>query len=77
MPMISRSFPRNTTEDQEVFTMTNDNNELKNNAPCEEKQKAREHTPDEMAKVSGGTEPSGGVKPMPTTVWMGIPRSEG
>ena len=57
--------------------MSNDNNELKNNAPCEEKQEARELTPDELAKVNGGTEPSGGVKPMPTTGWMGIPRSEG
>ena len=34
--------------------MANDNNELKNNAPCEEKQKARELTPDELAKVTGG-----------------------
>ena len=57
--------------------MANANNELKNNAPCEERQKARELTPDELAKVNGGTEPSDGVKPMPTTGWMGIPRSEG
>ena len=34
--------------------MTNDNNELKNNAPCEEKQEARELTPDELANVTGG-----------------------
>ena len=34
--------------------MSNDNNELKNNAPCEEKQEARELTPDELAKVTGG-----------------------
>ena len=34
--------------------MSNDNNELKNNAPCEEKQEARQLTPDELAKVNGG-----------------------
>ena len=34
--------------------MTNDNNELKNNAPCEEKQEACELTPDELANVTGG-----------------------
>ena len=34
--------------------MSNDNNGLKNNAPCEEKQDARELTPDELAKVNGG-----------------------
>ena len=34
--------------------MTNDNNELKNNAPCEEKQEARELTEDELEKVTGG-----------------------
>ena len=34
--------------------MSNDNNELKNNAPCEEKQEARELTPDELANVTGG-----------------------
>ena len=57
--------------------MSNDNKESKNNAPCEEKQEARELTPDELAKVNGGTEPSGGVKPMLSAGWMGIPRSEG
>ena len=34
--------------------MANDNNELKNNASCEEKQDMRELTPDELAKVNGG-----------------------
>ena len=34
--------------------MANDDNELKNNASCEEKQEARELTPDELAKVTGG-----------------------
>ena len=34
--------------------MSNDNNELKNNAPCEEKQEARELTPDELENVTGG-----------------------
>ena len=34
--------------------MSNDNNELKNNAPCEEKQDMRQLTPDELAKVNGG-----------------------
>ena len=34
--------------------MTNDNKESKNNAPCEEKQEARELTPDELANVTGG-----------------------
>ena len=34
--------------------MANDNNELKNNVPCEEKQEARELTPDELANVTGG-----------------------
>ena len=31
-------------------------NKLKKNAPCEEKQEARELTPDELAKVTGGVE---------------------
>ena len=57
--------------------MSNDNKESKNNVPCEEKQDMRQLTPDELAKVNGGTEPSGGVKPMTSTGWMGIPRSEG
>ena len=35
--------------------MTNDNKESKNNAPCEEKQDMRELTPDELAKVTGGS----------------------
>ena len=34
--------------------MANDNNELKNNAPCEEKQEARELTEEELEKVNGG-----------------------
>ena len=34
--------------------MANDNNELKNNVPCEERQKPRELTPDELANVTGG-----------------------
>ena len=34
--------------------MSNDNNELKNNAPCEEKQGMRELTEEELEKVTGG-----------------------
>ena len=34
--------------------MSNDNKESKNNELCEEKQEARELTPDELAKVTGG-----------------------
>ena len=34
--------------------MSNDNNELKNNAPCEEKQGMRELTEEELAHVTGG-----------------------
>ena len=34
--------------------MSNDNNELKNNAPCEEKQGMRELTEEELAYVTGG-----------------------
>ena len=34
--------------------MTNDNKELKNNAPCEEKQEARELTNEELEQVNGG-----------------------
>ena len=34
--------------------MTNDNNELKNNAPCEERQEARQLTEEELEKVTGG-----------------------
>ena len=34
--------------------MTNDNKELKNNAPCKEKQEACELTPEELESVSGG-----------------------
>ena len=34
--------------------MTNDNKESKNNELCEEKQEARELTPDELANVTGG-----------------------
>ena len=34
--------------------MSNDNKKTKNNAPCEERQEARELTPDELAKVNGG-----------------------
>ena len=34
--------------------MTNNNKELKKNASCEEMQEARELTPDELAKVTGG-----------------------
>ena len=36
--------------------MTNDNNELKNNAPCEEKQEARQLTEEELEKVTGGSD---------------------
>ena len=34
--------------------MSNDNNELKNNAPCEEKQEMRQLTEEELEKVTGG-----------------------
>ena len=34
--------------------MSNDNNELKNNAPCEEKQDMRQLTEEELEKVTGG-----------------------
>ena len=34
--------------------MSNDNNELKNNAPCEEKQETRELSMEELEKVNGG-----------------------
>ena len=34
--------------------MSNDNNELKNKAPCEEKQGMRELTEEELAHVTGG-----------------------
>ena len=34
--------------------MSNDNNELKNIAPCEEKQEARQLTEEELAHVTGG-----------------------
>lgn len=45
--------------------MSNDNNELKNNAPCEEKQEARQLTEEELEKVTGGKT---GVTP-----WEGDP----
>ena len=35
--------------------MSNDNNELKNNAPCEEKQESRELTEEELDQVTGGS----------------------
>ena len=34
--------------------MTNDNKELKNNAPCEEKLEARKLTEEELEMVTGG-----------------------
>ena len=34
--------------------MSNDNKELKNNAPCEEKQEAHKLTEEELEKVNGG-----------------------
>ena len=34
--------------------MSNDNNELKNNAPCEGRQEARQLTEEELEKVTGG-----------------------
>ena len=34
--------------------MANDNKKTKNNAPCEEKQEARELTPEELEQVTGG-----------------------
>ena len=39
--------------------MSNDNKESKNNAPCEEKQEARELTEEELAQVTGGGTPIG------------------
>ena len=45
--------------------MANDSNELKNNAPCEEKQEARQLTEEELEKVTGGKT---GVTP-----WEGDP----
>ena len=41
--------------------MSNDNKKTKNNAPYEEKQEARELTPDELAKVNGGAVPGFGA----------------
>ena len=35
--------------------MTNDNNQLKNNAPCEEKQEAHELTEEELDQVVSGS----------------------
>ena len=37
--------------------MANDNNELKNNAPCEEKQEARQLSEEELEQVTGGLAP--------------------
>ena len=34
--------------------MANDSNELKNNAPCEEKQEARQLSEEELEQVTGG-----------------------
>ena len=34
--------------------MSNDNKELKNNAPCEERQETRQLTEEELEKVTGG-----------------------
>ena len=34
--------------------MSNDNKESKNNAPCEDKQEARQLTEEELEKVTGG-----------------------
>ena len=34
--------------------MSNDNKKTKNNAPCEEKQEARQLTEEELEKVTGG-----------------------
>ena len=34
--------------------MSNDNNELKNNAPCEERQEARQLSEEELEQVTGG-----------------------
>ena len=45
--------------------MANDNNELKNNAPCEERQEARQLSEEELEKVTGGKT---GVTP-----WEGDP----
>ena len=42
--------------------MANDNNELKNNAPCEDKQEARQLTEEELEKVTGGSNPIPGAE---------------
>ena len=42
--------------------MANDNNELKNNAPCEEKQEARQLSEEELEQVSGGSNPIPGAE---------------
>ena len=42
--------------------MANDSNELKNNAPCEEKQEARQLTEEDLEKVTGGSNPIPGAE---------------
>ena len=42
--------------------MANDNNELKNNAPCEDKQEARQLTEEDLEKVTGGSNPIPGAE---------------
>ena len=42
--------------------MANDNNELKNNAPCEDKQEARQLTEEELEQVTGGSNPIPGAE---------------
>ena len=46
--------------------MSNDNNELKNNAPCEEKQEVRQLTEEELEKVNGGIKTT---TPIMAAVW--------
>ena len=42
--------------------MANDSNELKNNAPCEDKQEARQLTEEDLEKVTGGSNPIPGAE---------------
>ena len=42
--------------------MSNDNKKTKNNAPCEEKQEARQLSKEELEQVSGGSNPIPGAE---------------
>ena len=50
--------------------MANDSNELKNNAPCEERQEARQLTEEELENVNGGSIGVGGTTFPQTVVLM-------